>query len=169
MIPVGVWRLVISMVAGLCALVALGACRRAPPLTLYVDGIAPADVVFDVEPVRDPSPAAREGLAHRPDVDGFLRLPAGACGGPCRAVLVTFLVQARQQERGPPVVRLDSPASRPPRPPLVYRGGVIDPGRTGRIRGLVELWPEEDALVATMSASVLIVPPSAATTPQDHP
>jgi hypothetical protein len=56
----------------------------------------------------------------------------------------------------PPVIRLDAPAGRVPRLPLAGQAAQIDPGRTSRLRFIVERWPEEAAITATLSSSVAI-------------
>ena len=57
----------------------------------------------------------------------------------------------------PPVVRLKSPTGKPPRLPIAFRGDEISNGRIGRIRWVVEMWPEEKSLTATLSSSVRLV------------
>jgi hypothetical protein len=137
-----------------------GCPTDAPALELFADGIDPERVRFEVEDLGRPGRAALVAMKGRGDVDGALFADEAACAGPCRAALVTVLITnkpARADEAtadAPPVVRLDAPAGRPRRIPFSYRGLEISPGRIGRIRWLVELWPEEKALVATVSSSV---------------
>jgi len=142
--------LLLSAVAVLAA-----GCDEAPPLTLWVDGFAPEHVSFEVKdlgPLDEPAIAAtrRERAA-----DGVMRLPPGSCPDRCRVAEVTVFVTNRTASpEAPPVVRLTAPAEKPRRLPIAFGGARIDPGRTGRVRWLVELWPGEARLEATLSSSV---------------
>lgn len=140
-------------------------CAAPTPIELYADGFDPEQVRFEVEDLGKPGRAALRERHARGDVDGALYVdPANdaACGGPCRAVLVTIWIKntaapgAKDAAYAPPVVRIEAPRGRPARVPLSYRGLEISPGRTGRIRWLVELWPDERALTATVSSSVFL-------------
>ncbi len=168
--------LVASLVrAALAAAVfATTACKPgAPPIELYADGIDPQRVRFEVEDLGAPGHDALNALAARGDVDGKLLLPDTACDGPCRAALVSVFITndapAGSAVSGsavsgraptplaPPVIRLDAPAGKPARGAFAFRGAEISPGRIGRIRWIVELWPDEKALTATLSSSVFLV------------
>jgi hypothetical protein len=158
-----------AALAACAALVVLGtACTEKTDVEIYVDGFLPESVRFEVEDQGMLDARALDALAKRPDVDGALRLPEGACGGPCRAALVSVYVHNKDDALPPPVIRLQSPAGKPARMPIAFRGGEISKGRIGRIRWLVEMWPEEKSLTATLSSSVFIVdeprPPNAAAT-----
>jgi hypothetical protein len=146
---------------------AAGGCPGETPVHLYVDGFEPDHVRFETEDLGPQTPAQLDDLARRPDVDGAQRLPPGSCPDRCRAALVTVFVHNRgAQPEPPPVVRLDAPPGRPRRLPIAFRDTQIERGRIGRIRWLVELWPEEQTLTATLSSSVrLEVAPATATTP----
>jgi hypothetical protein len=144
----------------LCALltlpVAVG-CKPAVPVELYVDGFDPAQVSFDVEDLGLLDETALREVRRRPDVDGAMVLPASSCAGPCRVVLVSVFVKNHgTTPEPPPVVRLDVPAGKDRRLPIAFSATAIDPGRVGRVRWLVQLWPEETSLTATMSSSVAL-------------
>jgi len=133
------------------------ACPSRTPVELYVDGFAPEQVSFDVEDLGVPDDAAIKAVAGRADVDGTMLLPAGSCDGACRAVLVSvFVTNKGKQPEAPPVVRLEAPPTRARRLPIAFTAPAIDPGRIGRVRWLVQLWPEEQRLTATLSSSVVI-------------
>jgi hypothetical protein len=148
----------IAVVVGVVASIAVaagGACHGETPVQLYVDGFVPDDVRFEVESLGPQAKPELDILRRRADVDGALLLPTGSCEGPCRAALVSVFVTNRT--RAPiaaPVVRLDAPPGRPRRLPVAFTDQHIERGRIGRIRWLVELWPEEGDLTATLSASV---------------
>jgi hypothetical protein len=93
-------------------------------------------------------------------------LPVGSCGSACRAAIVSIFVHNRGGAEAPPVVRLKSPVGKATRQPIAFRGDEITQGRVGRIRWIVELWPGEQRLTATLSASVRLVdlPPTPAPT-----
>jgi hypothetical protein len=158
----------VSAVA-LSTLSAAGGCSKSPPLMLWVDGFAPENVSFDAEDLGRLDDAALMAQRVRPDIDGVMRLPAGSCDGPCRATRVTvFVVNRGKTPEAPPVVRLDAPAGRVRRLPIAFHVPQVDPGRTGRVRWVVEMWPEEQQLTATLSSSVSLdvsVSTPAATTP----
>lgn len=146
----------VSAVA-LSTLSAVGGCSKAPPLMLWVDGFPPENVSFDAEDLGHLDDAALAAQRNRPDVDGAMRLPAGSCDGPCRVAQVTvFVVNRSKTPEAPPVVRLDAPAGRVHRLPIAFHVPQVDPGRTGRVRWVVELWPEEQQLTATLSSSVTL-------------
>lgn len=140
----------------LTSMVAVG-CKPAVPVELYVDGFEPEQVSFDVEDLGALDDAALREVRRRPDVDGAMLLPPASCSGPCRAVLVSVFVTNRSKTpEPPPVVRLDVPAGKDRRLPIAFSAVAIDPGRVGRVRWLVQLWPEETRLTATMSSSVVL-------------
>jgi hypothetical protein len=88
------------------------------------------------------------------DIDGTSFL--AECGEqPCRVVELTVFVENKTGEpMMPPVVRMKSPEGRARRLPVALRAQEISPGRIGRIRWLVSLWPEEAHLVTDISGSV---------------
>ncbi|MCP4503589.1 MAG: hypothetical protein GY822_26960 [Deltaproteobacteria bacterium] len=89
------------------------------------------------------------------DVEQALRLPAKSCEGDCRFALLTVYVENRTSASfAPPVVRLDAPKNRVPRGAIAFGVDEISPGRKGRLRWLVELWPEEKSLSANISSSI---------------
>lgn len=144
--------IVVATLALVCS-----ACPQRTPVELYVDGFAPEQVSFDVEDLGALDEAAIKAIAARADVDGTMLLPAGSCDGPCRAVLVSvFVTNKSKQPEAPPVVRLDVPPTRARRLPIAFTAPAIDPGRIGRVRWLVQLWPQEQRLTATLSSSVVI-------------
>lgn len=150
----------VACVAAL-ALSLVAACTRETPIEVYVDGFEPENVRFEVEDLGAREQAELTEIARRGDIDGLLLLPAGACGGPCRATIVSIFVHNRGDAEAPPVVRLKVPGGKPTRQPIAFRGGEISHGRIGRIRWIVELWPEEKHLTATVSSSVFLVDPAA--------
>jgi hypothetical protein len=90
-------------------------------------------------------------------IDGVLRLPDGSCDGQCRfAELSVYVTNTTAAPLAPPVVRTRTVEGRPARAPLAFRAKEISPGRTGRIRVVVELWPEERSLEAHLSSSVFM-------------
>jgi hypothetical protein len=96
-------------------------------------------------------------LASDPAVDGILRLADGSCESGCRfAELSVYVTNTTDVPLAPPVVRTRAIEGRPARAPLAFRAKEISPGRTGRIRVVVELWPEERTLEAHLSSSVFI-------------
>ncbi len=134
---------------------AVGACRDRTPVELYVDGFVPEQVSFDVEDLGTPDAAALAAIAARADVDGAMALPAGTCTGPCHAVLISVYVTNKTKLPEPsPVVRLEVPKGRARRLPIAFSAPAIEPFRRGRVRWLVELWPEEQRLTATLTSSV---------------
>lgn len=161
-------RLLLSAVAAV-AVCATG-CDRAPPLTLWVDGFAPEHVSFEV---KDLGPLDDVGIAavrREQAADGVMRLPPGSCPDRCRVAEVTVFVTNRTgNPEAPPVVRLATPPEKPRRLPIAFGGARIDPGRTGRVRWLVELWPGEERLDATLSSSVGFDVTSTTSTPPPAP
>ena len=154
------------------ALLAAASCDDKTRVEMFVDGFQPKNVRFEVEDLGALDAAGIAELDRRPDVDGIIPLPPGSCGAACRVALVSVFVDNTGQgatDEPAPVVRLRSPANRPLRLPIAYRGGAIDKGRIGRIRWAVEMWPEETSLTATLSSSVQIVdapiPPAAPASP----
>ncbi len=135
----------------------LSSCSSRTPVELYVDGFAPENVSFDVEDLGALDAAAVTEIVKRQDVDGAMQLPSSSCVDACRAVLVSvFVTNKNKLPESPPVVRLDVPTGRARRLPIAFTAPAIDPGRIGRVRWLVQLWPEETALTATLSSSVAI-------------
>ncbi len=166
--------------ASACAVVlaTVPGCANDTPVQLWVDGFSPDNVRFETESLGPQTAEQLQAIKGRRDIDGALLLPAGSCGAdPCRAALVSVFVTNRgSAPEPPPVVRLDVPAGRPRRLPIAFRDQQIERGRIGRIRWLVELWPEERALSATLSSSVALelatpappaAPPAAASPPSD--
>lgn len=141
----------------------LGSCNDDTKVEVYVDGFEPKNVRFEVEELRALSQAELTELSRRGDIDGLLLLPVGSCAGPCRAAIVSIFVHNLGDSEAPPVVRLKSPAGKAARQPIAFRGGEISHGRIGRIRWIVELWPGERRLTATLSSSVHLVEPPADT------
>lgn len=152
-----------ALAASLAAVLALGAgCRKQTDVDVYVDGFEPENVRFEVEQLGARTHQELTAISHRGDIDGLMLLPGGACGDPCRAVIVSIFVHNRGGAEAPPVVRLKVPNGKAARQPIAFRGGEISHGRVGRIRWVVELWPEEQKLTATLSSSVRLVEPPAA-------
>lgn len=126
-------------------------------MTLWVDGFAPENVSFDVSDLGPLDDAALAAQKARPDVDGVMALPPGSCDGPCRAAQVSVFVANRgTTPEPPPVIRLDAPVGKARRLPIAFRVPQVDPGRTGRVRWVVQLWPDEAQLTATLSSSVAL-------------
>ena len=142
--------------AALVVAATLVGCPEETPIQMWVDGFQPENVRFELDNLGPQTAQQLAAIKARKDVDGALLLPAGSCPDPgCRAALVTVFVTNRSGEKEPPpVVRLAVPARRAARQPVVFQAMDIDPGRVGRIRWLVELWPEEKGLTATLSSSV---------------
>ena len=91
------------------------------------------------------------------DLDGVALLPLGACPDACSFALVDIYVDnPTNHAYAPPVLRLDAPAGRQARLATAFRGTEISAHRTGRIRTLVELWPEEDGLEGHLSSSIFL-------------
>jgi hypothetical protein len=158
-----------SMLLG-CACALLASCKTETPLELYVDGFVPEHVRFEVQDLGALDDKSFAELNARPDLDGAAPLPAGTCGGPCRAAIFTVFVHNKAgQPEAAPVVRLDVPLGKPARHPIAYRGGEIGPGRIGRVRWLVSLYPEERGLTATLSSSVFLVNAPPSTPPSTPP
>ena len=148
----------------------IAGCEEQTNVEVYVDGFEPENVRFEVEELGARSQAELTALSRRGDIDGLLLLPAGSCAGPCRAAIVSIFVHNRGGSEAPPVVRLKSPVDKAARQPIAFRGGEISHGRIGRIRWIVELWPGEGRLTATLSSSVRLVdPPTPAPTPPAPP
>jgi hypothetical protein len=153
----------------LIALVLLAGCKRETDVELFVDGFEPKNVRFEVE---DLGPQTKEQLLtlkKRPDVDGALLLPDGSCNGPCKASIITVFVHNHTEAEPPPVIRLKSPPNRAARLPIGFRGEEISKGRVGRIRWVVEMWPEEEKITATLSGSVKLVDPPPPPAPPPSP
>lgn len=135
-------------------------CKQETRVDMFVDGFQPKNVRFEVEDLGRLDESQLRELDKRPDVDGVLYLPANACGGPCKAAMVSVFVHnmdADAKVEPAPVIRIKSPPERAARLPIAFRGGQIEKGRIGRIRWVVEMWPEEQSLTATLSSSVQIV------------
>jgi hypothetical protein len=132
-------------------------CQGGPAkIELYADGFDPELVSFNVEDLGLLTDAALVDMGKRPEIDGALRLPKDVCD-PCRVAQVSVYVTNKSREpAAPPVVRLAAPKGRPSRNAIAFTGGEVSPGRTGRIRWLVALYPEEKALTATVSSSVFL-------------
>lgn len=156
---------VLSLLLATTSLV--GSCDRAPPLMVWVDGFAPENVSFEVKDLGPLDDAGITAVKRQGSIDGVMRLPPGTCSGPCRvASLSVYVVNRGPQPEGPPVVRLDVPEGQPRRLPIAFGGKQIDPGRTGRVRWLVELHPGEERLTATVSSSITF---DTTTTPMPAP
>ncbi|MBI1945731.1 MAG: hypothetical protein HYS27_08545 [Deltaproteobacteria bacterium] len=154
-VRLGVRRATAALSLALAAL--MGACPKETAVDVYVDGFEPENVRFEVEELGARSHTELTELARRGDIDGLVLLPAGACGGSCRAAIVSIFVHNRGGAEAPPVVRLKSPEGKAARQPIAFRGDEITHGRVGRIRWIVELWPGEQRLTATLSSSVRLV------------
>jgi hypothetical protein len=153
-------RLSLAFVVSAFVVMALGACKAETRVDMFVDGFQPKNVRFETEDLGTLTTAQLRELDKRPDVDGVLYLPEGTCGGPCKAAMVSVFVHnldADAKVEAAPVIRLKTPPNRERRLPIAFRGGEIEPGRIGRIRWVVEMWPEEQSLTATLSSSVQIV------------
>ena len=149
-----------------CVVLALGAgCPKETAVEVYVDGFEPENVRFEVEELGAKTHDELTAISRRGDIDGVMLLPDNACAGPCQAALVSIFVHNRAGAEAPPVVRLKAPSGRAVRQPIAFRGDEISQGRIGRLRWLVELWPEEQRIAATLSASVRLVEPPAPAVP----
>jgi hypothetical protein len=157
----------------LCALLGGGGCKRAPDVQLWVDGFVPEQVRFETKGLGVYTDADWHKAKARADVDGVLPLPAGSCPQPgCRVAEISVYVENHSKDPfPPPVVRLHSPPDRPRRLPIAFGAAEVSPGRVGRIRWLVALWPEEQRLTATLSSSVVLMVdgPAAAPAPPAAP
>jgi hypothetical protein len=150
-------------------------CTPKTEVAMFVDGFQPKNVRFEIDDKGPLDSAAIDVLAKQPDIDGALRLPPGSCAGPCRVAVVSVFVHNMDpdaQPEPPPVIRLKSPAGKPVRQPIAFRGDEISKGRIGRIRWVVEMYPEETSLTAILSSSVRLfdmpstpLPPKAAPAP----
>jgi hypothetical protein len=180
-------------VAAAWALLCIGACTKKTGVELYVDGFEPENVRFEVEDLGVQTEEQLAALKKRRDIDGALLLPPSSCGdpsvsrsgregprlsrsgreGPCRAAIVSVYVSNKGPLDGepepPPVVRLRVPPGREPRLPIAFRGDEIQKGRVGRVRWLVEMWPEEERLTATLSSSVRLLPSPSPVSPAPVP
>jgi hypothetical protein len=147
---------------------ALGGCHKEMPVELFVDGFEPKDVRFETEDLGPLDEAKFDEMARRGDIDGTLRLSAADCPRPCRAAIVSVFVHNMAADaKAPPVVRIKTPEGKPERLPIGFRGKQINQGRVGRIRWLVQMYPGESALTATVSASVFVVDDPTAPKPAD--
>jgi hypothetical protein len=148
-------RIALVLVA---VVLALAACQDKTDVQLWVDGFQPKNVRFEIEDKGPLSKADVDALAHRADIDGSLRLPDGTCPAPgCRVSIVSVFVHNMDSDAKPepaPVIRLKVPEGKPRRLPIAFRGGDINKGRIGRIRWVVEMYPEEKNLTAVLSSSV---------------
>jgi hypothetical protein len=149
------------------ALAGLAACPKETPVMMWVDGFQPENVRFEVQDLGPQTAGQLQALKVRPDIDGALLLPAGSCPSSCKAAIISVFVTNRSKEKEPsPVIRLASPPGRARRLPIAFGAADIDPGRIGRIRWLIEMYPEERDLTATLSSSVRL---DVTTTPQTEP
>jgi hypothetical protein len=144
------------LLGGLSLLVfSMTGCEREVTPRLATSGIARDAVQIDVKPL---GKLTDEEVANRRStlgVDGVYRVPAGSCEGPCDWAQVSLYVENKTSERmAPPVVRVDAPRGKPLRPPLGLGADRIDPGRIGRIRWLIEMYPEEENVDIRLSSSV---------------
>lgn len=168
--------------AGVCVFAAgcTAGCTRETPINMWVDGFQPENVRFEVEDLGPQTGEALQALRRRPDIDGALLLPPGSCpdggAGGCRAAIVSVFVHNKSAEKEPPpVIRLVSPAGKEARHPIAFQATDIDPGRIGRLRWVVEMWPDEKDLTATLSASVRLevsappTPPAPPAPPAEAP
>jgi hypothetical protein len=150
----------IALVAVVLALVA---CQQKTDVQLWVDGFQPKNVRFEIEDKGPMAKADVDALAKRPDIDGSARLPDGTCPAPgCRVSIVSVFVHNMDSDAKPepaPVIRLKVPEGKPARLPIAFRGGEINKGRIGRIRWVVEMYPEEKNLTAVLSSSVELTEP----------
>lgn len=144
------------VVAAVCSALTFGAgCPDETPVLVYVDGFQPENVRFEIEALGPQTAEQLQKLKARPDINDALLLPTGSCGGPCKAALISISVKnPSTSAEPPPVVRLAVPPGKERRLPIAYGGENIDAGRTGRIRWLVEMYPEEKDLTVTLSPSV---------------
>jgi hypothetical protein len=153
-------RCLALIVALVGCVVAIAGCKAETRVDMFVDGFQPKNVRFEVEDLGPLDASQLRALDKRPDVDGVLYLPPNTCGGPCKAAMVSVFVHnmdADAKVEPAPVIRIKSPPNRAARLPIAFRGGQIEKGRIGRIRWVVEMWPEEQSLTATLSSSVQIV------------
>lgn len=143
------------LAVAVAAAVFAAGCQKETPVMVWVDGFQPENVRFEVTDLGPQTAAQLQELKARGDIDGALLLPAGSCPGPCKAAIVSIFVTNRGHDKEPPpVVRLAVPPGKERRQAIAYRGSDVDPGRVGRIRWLVEMYPEEKDLTATLSSSV---------------
>lgn len=148
-------RLLHALPLGL-ALLWLSGCQEVD-VRLAPSGLSPDDVMLEVRDLGRPDPALLERRAAAGDIDGGLLLDEAACSGRCRTLEVTLFIQNRGNEpAAPPVVRFSSPPGRPARAAVALSAKEISEGRTGRIRVLLSLWPEETVVEVRPSASVFI-------------
>lgn len=150
------WRTALPLLV--LASLALGSagCRDVE-VRLVPSGLSPDDVMLEVHDLGRPDPALLARRAEARDIDGAHLLDEDACGRPCRALEITlFITNESGEPAAPPVVRLSSPAGRQARPPVALSAKEISPGRAGRVRFLLSLWPEEDVVEVRPSGSVFI-------------
>jgi hypothetical protein len=141
----------------LVALALVGVGCRDFPVELYASGLPPEDVTLEMEDQGRLSDAELSELSRRADMDGTAALTEADCDGECRVLQLSIFVRnASSEPVAPPVVRLSAPAGRPERLPVAFRAKEISPDRTGRIRFLVALWPDEKKLTVTLSSSVFV-------------
>jgi hypothetical protein len=149
--------------AGLVRLLLLGALAtsaagcRVLPVDASVYGIPADRVRVEVEELPAQPPAQLAERARAPDIDGTSLLSSTDCPDGCQAAIVTLYIENPDAEpMPPPVLRIDAPPGKPERLPVAFRGLDISPGRIGRIRVLVALWPGEAHLRLRLSSSVRI-------------
>ena len=130
-------------------------CDREVTPRLATSGIDREGVQIDIKPLgklTDEEVANKSGTL---GVDGTYRVPAGTCEDTCDWAQVSVYIENKTAEpMAPPVIRVDTPAGQPKRPPLGLGAASIDPGRIGRIRWLIELYPEEANVDIRLSSSV---------------
>lgn len=149
-----------------------GGCRDEVRVRLETTALPPDDVMLEVEELGLQSFGSLAARASQGDIDAARLLPRQACEGPCRALEVTLFVKnSGRAAEAPPVVRLSSPPGKPARQAITFTADEISPGRTGRIRFLVSLWPGEDELGVRLSGSVFLrvsSPSASAPSPVDE-
>jgi len=145
------------LLVGLIVLQACAGCTEVEG-RLFVHGF-PLDAV-ELE-IKDLGRLDAEALREKMSVFGapnLLSLPTDACAPRiCRSVVATVYIKNSGSEViPPPVIRVDSPNETIPRIPLSSSYGAISAGRTGRIRFITTLWPEETKIVVHLSGSVYV-------------
>jgi hypothetical protein len=163
-------RLRLGALALVITVVALVGCEREVAPRLATSGIDREAVQIDIKALGKLTEQEIADKRAYLGIDGIYRVAAGTCSDGCDWAQVSVYIENRSTERmAPPVVRVDTPKGKPIRPPLGLGADRIDPGRIGRIRWLIEMYPEEQNVDIRLSSSVFFEVNEPATSQADDP
>ena len=132
-------------------------CTAQPPV-LYVSGLNLDAVDVSVTDEGVLNRREQEERAAEQGADAVLRIDDPACAVercPFQTVSI-YIKNTGPEPLPPPVVRIEVPRGRPARKPVAFGAQAIGPGRTGRIRWLIQRYPDEGPLRLHLSASVFL-------------